>query len=112
MCSLVLVERLGRGVALLTALAAAGTSACAATYVPRPTHHVVHDADDRYHRDGQGIGVGFLGGGAERLVAGDARALEHARRAQHEMRLGWTLYGVGFASLLVGGVGAGAWPQD
>ena len=106
------MERLGRGIALLTALAAAGSSACAATYVPRPSHYVVHDADDRYHRDGQEVAVGLLGGGAERLVAGDARALEHARRAQHEMRLGWTLYGVGWASLLVGAVAAGAWSHD
>jgi hypothetical protein len=111
-CRLGLVERFGRGIAVLTALAAAGSSACAAAYVPRPSHYILHDADDRYHRDGQEIGVGLLGGGAERLVSGDARALEHARRAQHQMRLGWGLYGAGFASLFVGAAAAGAWPHD
>jgi hypothetical protein len=104
------VERGRPALAILMALALAGMGC--ATYAPRPSRHIVHDADDVYHRDGAELHVGPFGGGAEALVVGDARALESIRRQQHLMRVGWSVYALGVLTMVVGGaVGVTAAPQ-
>ena len=105
------MERVSRAIGLLTALALLGQTACA-TYAPRPSRHITHDADDVYHRDGAELRVGLFGGGADALVAGDARALEQVRREQHLLRVGWSVYALGILTMVVGGaVGVTAAPQ-
>jgi hypothetical protein len=105
-----LVKRGRRALAVVMALALAGVGC--ATYAPRPSRHIAHDADDVYHRDGAEFRVGLFGGGAEALVAGDARALESVRRQQHLLRVGWSVYALGVLTMIVGGaVGVTAAPE-
>jgi hypothetical protein len=91
---------------LVAWLALAATASCAG-YVPHAGRHVVVDSSNVYHRDGREYPIGLMGGGADALVAGDARALEHVARHQHLVREGTFFYALGLAGMIVGAVASG-----
>jgi hypothetical protein len=88
-----------------------GATACGTSYRPRPGPRIVRITGE-YQRDGRTFHVGPLGGGADELVAGNPRALEHVRREQSLARRGMLVYGLGLASIIFGSIAAAAVAPD
>jgi hypothetical protein len=86
------------------------TTACGTVYHPRPGPHIV-EVGRRFHRDGKEFEVGPLGGGAEELVAGNAPAVEFARRERSLARRGLLVYGLGLAGIFLSPFAAAAMPE-
>jgi hypothetical protein len=90
--------------------------ACAATgsYTPRtsPRIAVVDGRGRTFARDGRTYSLG-LAGSAEDLVAGNAVAVDHARRYRRQMITGLTLAGLGVATFATGAtLGLGVAGED
>jgi hypothetical protein len=88
-----------------------GTTACGASYRPRPGPRIVQ-VDRDFQRDGRTFRIGPMGGGAEELVAGNTRAIEYARRKQSLALRGWLVYGLGLATIIAGPIAATAATSD
>jgi hypothetical protein len=85
---------------LVVAVAAAG---CVTTYQPRPGPRISRVTGNvTFVREGRTYNMGLLGGGAEELVAGDARAVEYARAYHRRMRLAGILYITGLVAIVAG----------
>jgi hypothetical protein len=101
-----------RRLVALALLVVTSGGACAArgSYTPRIA---VVDARGRtFVRDGRTFSTG-LAGSAEELVAGNAIAVDHARRYRRQAITGLTLAGVGVAAVATGAaLGLGAAGED
>jgi hypothetical protein len=86
------------------------TTACA-TYHPRPGPFIAR-MDSDYYRDGQKFSSNAFSSDGERLVAGNPRAVEHARQGNRLSHRGWGVYLLGLLTAVAGPVVGAAMPQE